>query len=235
MQEPSVINRLGTSCAWLRPLSTEVSALRPMRAVITALEEKSASLIGFWNFFKRRQLGHKIGERRALHDEIRSRLEELFDRRIKIESEQWPEFPGLSTEGKRLINIAVIALAQHLFVHFTEDSLAQHAKTAVVRVVEDVQYGEPEQCEYLTTKLRDALGRMPACLERAEELKLRTNYLRSAAKYRKDEDTVPMAESFPSIPTRVRAETQGATFADVPIEVNILAEEYWDIYGLVLK
>src|SRR2546430_8372062 len=33
MHAPSVTNRLGTSCAWLWPLRTEVRGSRPMRAV----------------------------------------------------------------------------------------------------------------------------------------------------------------------------------------------------------
>jgi hypothetical protein len=33
MHEPSVMNKLRTSCAWLRPFSTEVAGSCPMRAV----------------------------------------------------------------------------------------------------------------------------------------------------------------------------------------------------------
>src|SRR5690606_3938017 len=51
---------------------------------------------------------------------LEERIEELKELKEKIHGEPLPEPQGLSLESRRLINTAVIALAQHLVLHFAE-------------------------------------------------------------------------------------------------------------------
>ena len=54
---------------------------------------------------------------------LEEKLEELQALTEKIQGEPLPEPEGLSLDSRRLINTAVIALAQHLVVHFSEHDL----------------------------------------------------------------------------------------------------------------
>src|SRR5690606_2886725 len=58
---------------------------------------------------------------------LQERIAELQHLREKIEGETLPEPEGLNLESRRLINAALIALAQHLVVHFSEHDLASLA------------------------------------------------------------------------------------------------------------
>ena len=71
---------------------------------------------------KRRIAGLKDG-RQMLEDKL-AELRELAER---IRGEPLPEPEELSLESRRLINCAIIGLAQHLCLHFAEHDLASLA------------------------------------------------------------------------------------------------------------
>ena len=150
----------------------------------------------------------------------------MFDRRIKIESEPWPEFPGLSTEGRRIINIAVIAYAQHLFGHFSESNVSRLAREAVTRPIQDLKYGSEKECTYLIEKiqklmlgLKDRHLNIPGLKDTAQEI-------RRHVEFRSDEETVPVASSL-----------DGMVLGGVAVgpRVNVLMEEYWDLYEVFIR
>jgi hypothetical protein len=82
----------------------------------------------------------RLGNGRQMLDE---KLERAQGAAEKIQGEPLPEPEELSLESRRLINMAVIALAQHLVVHFSEHDLASLAKTATERAVGDMKFGDP--------------------------------------------------------------------------------------------
>ncbi len=195
-----------------------------------ALESQLKSLKGFWNYFKRRRLKQEIDSRQADFEQFRSRLEELFEARLQIEGQPWPEFQGLGMEGKRLINIATIALAQHLYIHFSEDNLAALAKEAMQRQPQDVKYGTKQGCGYLMEKIKKSLIGMKAALDRTQDIKARTGYFKDKAKYRSASETAPMVESVASL-------SLGPTGPVLPrsvTDINILQEDYWQLYDVFL-
>jgi uncharacterized protein YukE len=193
---------------------------------IGELESRESRLRGFWNYFRRREIAARLGERKSEHASARTRIEELFDRRIKIESEPRPEFPGLSVEGRRIVNIAVIAYAQHLYAYFSEGNIARLAREAVTRPIQDLKYGSEKDCTHLIDKIQQlTLGLKDSHLK-AEGLKEMALEIRRHAEFRNGEDTVPAASSLDGMLT-------GSVLAGP--RTNVLMDEYWDIYEVFLR
>lgn len=193
---------------------------------IASLEKRHGKLRGFWNYFRRRELGARLAERREEHASARSRIEELFDRRIKVESEPWPEFPGLSVEGRRIVNIAVIAYAQHLYAYFSESNVARLAREAVTRPIQDLKYGSEKDCTVLIEKIQKLMLGLKDSHLKAAGLKELALEIRRYADFRKSEDTVPAASSLDGITS--------SSLLSGP-RTNVLMDEYWDIYEVFLR
>jgi septal ring factor EnvC (AmiA/AmiB activator) len=97
------------------------------------LEQQFAAMNGFMRLFRagalKRQLAGVASGRQMLDE----KLEELRALTEKIQGEPLPEPEGLSLDSRRLINTAIIALAQHLAVHFrTTASLAKTSTDSAV-------------------------------------------------------------------------------------------------------
>lgn len=196
---------------------------------ITELEATLMRRRGFWNVFKRRDLRAEIDGRSGEHSAARLRIEELFDRKIRIESEPWPEFPGISVEGRRAINVAVIAYAYLLVEHFSESNLARLAKDAVTRPIQDHKYGSEEDCAYLIKRIEALVHGLHSSKEHAVRLKEMAAGIRSTVNYRKKEETVPIAGSLDDLTLKADAAGKNGS-----VKLNILAEEFWDLYDVFL-
>jgi len=85
------------------------------RGRMAQLEARMAQLKRFWHHFKRRALAAEILAQRERCAGAERHLADMQESHRTIEKEPWPEFPGLTIEGRRLVNLAVIAYAQHLF------------------------------------------------------------------------------------------------------------------------
>jgi len=196
---------------------------------ITELEATLMRRRGFWNAFKRRDLRTEIDQRSEEHSAVRLRIEELFDRKIRIESEPWPEFPGISVDGRRAINVAVIAYAYLLIEHFSESDLARLAKDAVTRPIQDHKYGSEEDCAYLIKRIEALLQGLHSSKEHAVRLKEMAAEIRSAVNYRNKDETVPIAGSLDDLTLKADAAGKNGV-----VKMNILAEEFWDVYDVFL-
>ncbi len=69
---------------------------------------------GFWNYFRRRRLAEEIEAERAQWDQAVTLVTDLSDDRTNLEETPPPEFAGISVDGRRVVNTAVIAYAQQL-------------------------------------------------------------------------------------------------------------------------
>ncbi len=201
---------------------------------LTSVETRYNELTGVFNILKRRTMQPLLEQTREDYDRVRESIEVLFDERIKIESEPWPDFPGLTVEGRRVINMAVIAMAQHLCVHFSEHSLSTLARTAMTQKIQKVDYGSKSDCEYLMNHIRNAIISMQEDRSFASELKARSKWLRSKATYRSDTETRPIADSVGGIPVSLPGQDFGNTVAGMPIEINVLAEDYWSLSEVLI-
>lgn len=196
---------------------------------IVALGMKRKELAGFWNFFKRRELASDITAKSAEHIAVRQRIEELFDRRIKVEGEAWPAFPGISVKGRRAINIATTAFAHHIYEYLSEANVARLARDAVTRPIHDLSYGSEDECGRLINSVQTLKAGLADRRASAKDVKDVAADIRRVARFRSDDDTVPIASSI----DEAVLEPRNGRFNSG--QVNILQDEYWDVYDVFLR
>jgi hypothetical protein len=210
-----------------RRLAEANQALDAQLQAEAALKVRLAALRGFWHYFKQRKLQEDL-ERQAVHvAAARHALEDLMQAKRTIEKEPWPEFVGLSLEGQRAINNALLGYAQLLYVQLADMGLAQRARVARLGTIQDTHYGSRAECEALMAEIAAAVATIKAKRDIGEELKGRADLIRAAVTYRHPADSIPQDRSLPSAYAFVGAA--------VPVrEANVLAEDYWDLHQLLL-
>jgi hypothetical protein len=208
------------------------SAASTLEAQVRALEMKHDALRGFWHYFRRRALVEQIGAVRMQWDVAATEVTDASDDRALVESEPAPAFPGISGEGRRAVNTAVIAYAQQLVGQLSEGGLATLAKETTVKRVYDVQYGSQEQCLRLMSLVKAAFKSLADDKEDLVELKARIDALRTSAQYRGDADTVPLTDSIGLLPAP--ASPVSDLESTVSTGINVLVDDYWDLYKALL-
>lgn len=179
----------------------------------------------FWRWGRRRALKVQFS---ALGNEQAAReaeLDALVSQRLEIQSEVQPDYPGLSTESRRLLNLAALALAQELVLFFDEHDLARRARAAFAEDVRNADYGTREDAQRLSRHIEERLAALAGHRQLSAAVKRRTDYLRSRVEYRRDDETIPLARSLERISRDPARGSAGGT-----TNINVLAEEYWDIY-----
>jgi hypothetical protein len=196
-------------------------------AAARSIEERLSQATGLFSYFRRRQLQSEQATQRVRLDEATRRIEDLREAKRTIEKEPWPEFPGLQLEGRRTINLAIVAYAQLLYARLAESGLALQARLARQKSVHDTRYGTRDECVAMMSDIADALRRVRGQKEDAAEIRTRTELLRSVVTYRHSQDAVPDPATLPSaFPGR-----SGVSIR----EPNVLADDYWDVYRVLLR
>ncbi len=201
------------------------------RERLLELERRHGTLRRFWHFFKRRALEQAIAHARAGSDASEVSLAAARQVMVDLAAVPIPEFPGLSLEGRRAINLAVIAYAEVLCLKLTPmPLLVMRAREATWhREVIDV-YGSRQECEVLMGQIERAEALLNSHASLSQEIRVRTERLRPLTRYGDPEkDAIPMAEFLAS--DTDAAVTGAGPMAGVP---NVLAENTWDIHGVLL-
>jgi hypothetical protein len=208
---------------------------RAIAADLQAFEEQHRRLRGFWNYFRRRTATERAEATRAALDGVRTQVERLQAERQAKEADPGPAFAGLSIEGKRNINLAIVAMAQQLLVHFAERNVAGLAREAAVRSLADVGYGSVAECQDLGQAIESVLRRLDSVDRLNVLVRRRAEFLKANAQYRRDVDVVPVAGSFAAVPVGITEVGEPRPADDRVIPVNVLADEYWDVYAALLS
>lgn len=183
--------------------------------------QQHAGLRGFWNYFRRRQLGEAIEARAIRIEASLTQVTDLSDRLHELESQPAPRFEGLSVEGRRAVNLAVIAYADALCERLAPNGLADAARQTTLRPVYGTIYGTREDCVALMQTAARALAELEQAHDDLADIKARTDRLRRTSAYKGPEDVVPTPDSI---------EQPGA--AGLP---NVLLDEYWDVYKVLVR
>jgi chromosome segregation ATPase len=198
-----------------------------------ALRKELEGAQQLWAYFRRRDLAEQLAQRQGELEAARLRLAELQDRRVAVNAEPWPEFAGLEVSAKRDINLRLIAAAQELYLHFTTDELARKARDANLNTVQEMRYGSEAECKVLIGKVREALATLGPSVPSAEAVEARGQLLAQEAEYRSERETVPMASSVARIEVPTLNPASGVR-RRVPIDVDVLSEEYWGLYEALI-
>jgi vacuolar-type H+-ATPase subunit I/STV1 len=216
-----------------RRIQDERSRADMLEAQLKLDEAKLARMRGFWNYFRRRKLTEEIEGERATWDAAVTQVTDLSDDRAAVEEVAPPEFSGISVDGRRVVNTAVIAYAQQMVASFAQGGLAMLAKETTTKRLYDVRYGGRDECARLMALLRDALATLKDANENLGGLKERTDAVRAAASYRSDADTVPLTDSIGTLPMP-SSPVSGLETAN-RAGVNVLVDDYWDVYQALLQ
>lgn len=204
-----------------------------LEAQLKLMQGKLEKMRGFWNYFRRRRLREEIETERAKWEIVATQVTDLSDERADVEAAPPPEFPGISVDGRRIVNTAVIAYAQQLVLALSEGGLAMLAKETTTKRLLEVRYGDREDCGRLLALLREAASLIERQTADLAGLKERTDALRAEAAYRSDADTVPLTDSIGTLPapTAIVSGLETANRAGI----NVLVDDYWDVYKALLQ
>jgi chromosome segregation ATPase len=214
----------------LRNAGSRVSAVNDELGTVKMQYQK---LSGFWNVFRRRKISAKAESLKAACDAAQAQVERFEEAIDAIRNEPRPEFEGLSLDGRRKINLAVIAMAQELFLHFNVDEIAAQAQEASVRKVSGSQYGNIRSCADLTRSIQKVFAALETVDDLSVRVQRRSRYLARNASYRRDDDVIPLPDSFDVI--SLEFNESGSALTGRPLSLNVLGEEYWDVYKALLS
>jgi hypothetical protein len=203
----------------------------------TRLEQQLAQLNALFRLFRGPGLRKRIAGLANGRDVLDEKIEELNALGEKIQGEPLPEPEGLSLESRRLINAAVIALAQHVVLHFSEHDLASLAKTATERAVGEMKFGDRRDCDRMVERIREKIEELKLQKTLADSVKRRADQLLAQAKYRNETDSVPMVECAAlihrTLGPRSEADDLMRRASDAPLRINVLADDYWDLFAVL--
>jgi hypothetical protein len=202
-------------------------------ARLAALESQRASLQRFWHYFKRRALEHAISQARSAA--VAADLAQTAARQAveEIEGEPMAEFPGISLDARRAINIAAIAYGEVLCLRLARTQLVVQAREATRHREATDEYGTRPECESLMKQIERADELLRGRANLTQEVKQRSDRLKQVARYRAAADAAPTAESLAfSEGDALGGAPSGLAAARMP---NVLAEDTWDLYRVLLR
>lgn len=208
---------------------------RMVQADLDAVETRLGELRAFWHYFRRRALRDQRAAIQAALDGLQRQGERIRDERRSREAEPGLPFAGLSVEGRRNINLALIAMAQELLIQFSENDVAALAREASIRSLADVSYGDVAQCQKLGRGIEAVVSQAETAERMAGLIRRRAEFLRQTAQYRREVDTIPVAGSFATVPVTIQESGAAKPAGSRVIPINVLAEEYWDVYSILLN
>lgn len=201
------------------------------------LEQKLANMNSILRLFRAGALKRQIAGLASGRQMLEEKLEELRALADKIHGEPLPEPEELSLDSRRLINTAIVALAQHLCVHFSEHDLASLAKTSTERAVADMKFGDRRDCDRMVERIREKIEELKQQKTFADQVKRRTDLLLAEVKYRNDTDSVPSVESLQMISRTpggpVNELEMARRASDAPLRLNVVADDYWDLLAVM--
>ena len=215
----------------LRAAETQHASAHGLLAELGAARAK---LTRFWHFFKRRELDRRLQAARAQAAAADLGLSDARSAAEQLDAEPAPEFPGLSVESRRAINLAAIAYAEVLCLRLADTPLVALAREATSRREVADAYGERDECERLIANIARARATLASKASAAQDVKGRADRLKAIARYRNAADTTPVPESIAIVESDVLAGEPlgGKRAARMP---NVLAEDTWDLFRVLLR
>ncbi len=194
------------------------------------LEEQKIQALGFFKKLLRRRmlnakldfLVRKVAKMRCDEAELESKLE-------MIKNQRPPENTGLDVTNKRLINLQIIAFAQHLYLQLGGADFASLVKQTMERSAGGVDYGAKAKCDQLLERVSQVARVVEQNADLSVVLEKRAELLGQTAKFASDHDVVPVPNTVASVYT---FNEQGAV---QKTEGNLLGENYWGVAKVLCR
>jgi len=203
------------------------------RQHLAAAQNEIGRLTAFWHYFKRRRRQKSLESLRNQVVVADAAVGDLHSERSAIDHEAALEFPGVSLAARRNINLAIISFAELLCENVDAYGLTARAKEAVARRVHEMSFGTRAECEEYMLRVQKAQAAVANQKQITVALKVKLDRLRATCEYRNNADTVPTADSLAAS----GIDTELGKSAKLPPAPtwNVLAEDYWDLYTLLLR
>ena len=202
------------------------------RQHLAAAQAELGRLNKLWHYFKRRRHQKAMESLRNQVVTADAAVGDLHAERSMIEHEAAVPFPGISLAARRNINLAIISFAELLCEHVDAFGLAARAKEAVARRVHEMSFGSRADCEGYMQRVQKAQAAVANQKQITATLKAKLERLRVTCEYRNNADTVPTADSLNATAEFGAAANPAAATSST---WNVLAEDYWDLYTLLLR
>lgn len=203
------------------------------RARQTALQQRLAASQAFWHYFTRRRLARELEEQRLKVAGSDAAVGDLHAEFSATENEPLPEFPGLSLEARRTINLAIIGYGEVLCERLQSIGLATRAKEVIARRVHEMDFGARPDCDSMMSQIQKGMDLARSEREVAVQVKSKIERYRAQCSYRNESDTVPTADSLAD--KAVEDVMKKVAKPAGTMSWNVLAEDYWDVYTLMLR
>jgi hypothetical protein len=201
------------------------------RQHLAAAQNELSRLTAIWHYFERRRRNKSMESMRQAVVLADAEVGELHAERSTIGNEALDDFPGISLSARRNINLAIISYAELLCETVDALGLAARAKEAVARRVHEMNFGGRPECEDYMVRVRKAHAAVVGQKQITVIVKTKMERLRAVCEYRNSADTVPTADSL--APEAENAD-KSARAAAAP-GWHVLAEDYWDLYTLLMR
>lgn len=238
----------GSGASGTPPVSdAQVTRLHEVEARVRSLEAERKRI----HFdLHEREKPFKVGEKRALvHTMAKAeRALETAIQELKVLQQTVPAVPApakeqpvqdrqgvLTVQTKRAINTTLIALAQHFYLLYREEQIAEMALRAAHKSVDEVNFGLARECLALGDKTRELATLAKNEKNRHEAVRRRVEYLKDKLRYASASDAIPEQNSVKCIPTRVAAKEGMFSNLGDELPVNVLALDYWHLSRALLK
>jgi hypothetical protein len=208
-----------------------LAAAEAQRRNLAGAQGELTRLTAIWHYFKRRRLQKSLELLRNNVIIADGAVGDVHAERAAIEKEAAAEFPGVSLAARRNINLAIISYAELLCENVDAFGLAARAKEAVARRVHEMSFGTREECDAFMQRVQRAQAAVSNQKQMTGAVKAKLERLRANCEYRNSQDTVPTADSLVAPPAEVDVDKPRGS----PAAWNVLAEDYWDLYTLLLR
>jgi len=105
----------------------------------------------------------------------------------------------------------------------------------VARRVHEMSFGTREECEGYMQRVQKAQLAVANQKQISAGIRSKLERLRATCEYRNTADTVPTADSLAPAATSAENESGRPAKSVAPASWNVLAEDYWDLYTLLLR
>ena len=204
-------------------------------AQLARLETQRAALTRFWHYFRRRSLARQVEAAQLSVHSASAALAQAQQVVAEIAHEATPEFPGISLEARRAINLAAIAYAEVLCLRAgtLKTPLVSMAREATSQREAADSYGTPQECVLLMGQINRAHALIAERAGLAEEIRVRSERLKRVARYRTNNDGSPVSDSIAlSEGDVLESAATGSEASRLP---NVLAEDTWDLFRILLR
>lgn len=200
------------------------------RRHLAGAQNELKRLTALWHYFERRRRQKNLEGLRQAVIFADAEAGDLHAERSAISGEPLACFPGISLAARRNINLAIISYAELLCEHVDAFGLAGKAKEAVARRVHEMTFGSRSDCEGYMQRVQKAQVAVANQKQLTATLKIKLERLRAACDYRNAADTVPTADSLTP-----GGDSSRATSGQPTASWNVLGEDYWDLYTVLLR